>query len=100
VIELDYTTMPSDIFNWVQLGFNMSVVLGGPLIGWMLKAIFDRIEKVEQQEARLTTQVHGLAVSLPTNYVGKNDFKDMGDHIFEALRRIEDKLDKKADKKD
>jgi len=67
-------------------------------LGFFVKTLFDRITKLENQDGKLATAINELTVSLPTHYVLKNDFTKMGDDIFNALRRIEDKLDTKVDK--
>ena len=68
------------------------------LFGWLVKALFDRIKSLENRDANLTEKISELAVAMPTQYVAKNEFQKMGDDIFAALRRIEDKIDTKADK--
>lgn len=66
--------------------------------GWLLKELFSRIEKLEAADRELAKSVNDLRVELPTNYTPKPEFTQLGDSIFQALRRIEDKLDGKADK--
>lgn len=68
------------------------------LIGWLVKGLFTRIDELGRADGRLAEQVNQLRVDLPERYVSKNDFKQLGDNIFSTLRRIEDKLDGKADK--
>jgi|GEM_PF-2273944 len=82
----------------LQAAFQIAMALVAGLGGWFIKALFGRIDKLEQADAAIAQSVGELRVDLPTNYVGKGDFRKMGDDIFATLRRIEDKLDSKADK--
>lgn len=68
------------------------------VVGWILRGIMDAIKRLELKDEELATYVADLRVALPTVYVPKEDFKEMGDNIFATLRRIEDKIDLKADK--
>jgi len=74
------------------------LTLVGVLFGWLVKGLFDRIKAMETADKELIAQVSALRELLPLNYVRRDDFQKLGDSIFDALRRIEDKLDKKADK--
>jgi hypothetical protein len=74
------------------------VVVIGPVFGWLLKTVFDRLRRLEEADSRLAEKVGELAVALPTHYVTKPDHNRALNDIFNALRRIEEKLDGKADK--
>lgn len=81
----------NEVLQWV-------LALCAFLGGWFLKELFARISKLEDADRELAKTVGELRIDLPTHYVNKADFQQMGDSIFAALRRIEDKLDGKADK--
>lgn len=68
------------------------------LIGWLMRGLFARMEKMEAADAKLADEVTALRVALPTLYVPKTEHKDQLDHIFAALRRIEDLMQRKVDK--
>lgn len=91
---LDSTTIIMGLLGAMQL-LLMAVAT---LIGWAVKGLFDRIKSLEGADNALAAQVSALRELLPTNYVRREDQKVQGDAIFDALRRIEDKLDKKVDK--
>jgi len=60
-------------------------------IGWVINRIFkqqDSLHKADEQ----------IRKDLSTNYARRDDVKDFKDEVLEYLRRIEDKMDKKADK--
>lgn len=77
-----------------------NVVLG--IVSALLKRALDanekRVEACEQAASQVQIALSLIRETLPTHYVRRDDFKDLGDNIFSALRRIEDKLDNKVDK--
>lgn len=91
----------------ILVSVTMSLITG--LTGWLLKSSFDRITALEKtageisaahskESAAIHERIAAIREQLPSHYVRRDDFKDLGDNIFEALRRIETKLDGKADK--
>lgn len=74
------------------------LTLVGVLLGWLIKGLFSSIAELKHADGNLAQSVTELRIALPERYVSKQDFVQMGDNIFEALRRIEDKLDRKVDK--
>lgn len=94
--------------DWQTL-FNIAVSLVGFFGGYMIKSVFDAIAELRKTDKDHSETVNNLRVALPTIYVSKDDFKQMGDQIFGAIRemkaetnaalvRIEAKIDSKADK--
>lgn len=77
-----------------------NIVLG--IVAALLKRALDanekRLEACESNATSLHLAISLVRETLPTHYVRRDDFKDLGDNIFSALRRIEDKLDNKVDK--
>ena len=73
-----------DIIN-VGLGVALSVV------GWLARQMWDAVQTLKQD-------INKLEVKLPTEYIRKDEFNERWLDILTALRRIEDKLDDKADK--
>lgn len=82
----------------LQTALNLALTLVAFLGGWLLRSLKDDIQALKQADMRLQESVNDLRVELPTHYVPKPDFKEMGDKIFSTLRRIEEKIDQKADK--
>lgn len=79
--------MPSE---WQAL-FNL---LGGMISGallWMLKTLWGRIHHQSERISALEVLVAG-------KYVTRDDYQRTSEAMFAQLRRIEDKLDRKADK--
>lgn len=90
--------MQESIPLWVQWAFNILLLIVGGSVSWLMKSVFDRIKELQSTDTRLAKEVNDMKVALPTNYVLKTDHDKRLDAIFSALRRIEDKLDGKADK--
>jgi len=89
--------------------FSIALALAGALGGWILKSLFDRIERMEKELTQKISELDkadrhvGEVLSrvredLPALYVRRDEFTKGMDNIFNALRRIEDKLDAKVDK--
>lgn len=74
----------------------MAIVTG--LLKRMLDANEKRIDVNERRLDEHSKELSQLREALPQHYVRRDDMKDMSDAIFSTLRRIEDKLDKKADR--
>lgn len=85
-------------WSLVSIVVSVGMTLISGLLGWLLKSSFDRIAAIEAKNESLQSQIGVVRELLPERYVRRDDFKDLGDNIFEALRRIETKLDGKADK--
>lgn len=82
----------------LALAFNMAVALVAALGGWLVKSLFERIKGLELADSKLADQVSQLREALPALYVRRDDFKEALNNIFGLLRRIEDKMDNKADR--
>ena len=71
------------------LGFVMTLLVG--LLGWYAKRLQDDVRVVERTCC-------DLALTMALDFVSKSDLDRRLDLMIEQLRRIEDKLDEKADK--
>ena len=65
---------------------------------WFVKVMFERIERLDQALREEAKELANLRVAMATDYTSKDDFKAQFEAIFGALRRIEEKLDRKVDK--
>lgn len=82
----------------LNMVFNLGLTIISFLGGWLLKSVFDRIKELETADKERAKEISAIREILPSQYVRRDDFKELGDSIFQALRRIEDKLDQKVDK--
>jgi len=80
------------------LGVSLGII--SFLGGWLIRTLFERMDRLEKADQELVQAVNDLRVSLPTNYVNKAEHKTALDAIHDVLRMFEDKLDKKVDKDD
>lgn len=71
----------------LQAAFNVAFTLAGALGGVLLKGLRDDINR---NRAALD--------DLPSTYARRDDLKSLGDELKATLARIEDKIDRKADK--
>jgi len=83
--------MDQVIVNWLLAGF-------GALIGLLLTAVWQAVKDLQQADNELTNKVAEIKVLVAGDYVKKDDFLRPITALFTKLDRIEDKLDKKADK--
>lgn len=81
-----------------QVGFNVAIALLGVLGGWALRSFGEAIRDLRSQDEKLSNEVHQVHLLVAGNYVKREEMDKHLSAIFEALRRIEEKLDGKADK--
>lgn len=61
------------------------------LVGWFVRVLWDAQSKVRDDLAALER-------NLPQIYVRRDDLREWREEVMDSLRRIEQKLDGKADK--
>lgn len=83
--------MDQTLVNWLLAGF-------GALIGFLLTAVWQAVKDLQQADNELTNKVAEIKVLVAGDYVKKDEFLKTVTALFTKLDRIEDKLDKKADK--
>ena len=71
--------------------FNILIPIICTVLGWFCRELWNAVQDLKRDLAKLRED-------LPTYYVTKDDFNDRWYEVLKALHRIEDKLDKKADK--
>jgi hypothetical protein len=67
--------------------FNLAVCVSGALCSWGLKLLWEGQRDLARRLEKL-----------PNEYTRRDDFKETAEAIFRKLDRIEEKLDRKADK--
>jgi hypothetical protein len=83
--------MDQTVINWIIAGF-------GALTGFVLKAVWDSVRDLQLADKELVDKVSSIEILVAGNYVKKDEFNNVATAIFAKLDRIEDKIDKKADK--
>ena len=81
-----------------QTVFNYALALCGALCGWVLKVVWDAVKDLQAADKVLVEKVATIEILIAGNYISKQDFDKVAIAIFAKLDKIEDKLDKKADK--
>ena len=81
-----------------QTLFNYALALCGALGGWVLKVIWDAVKDLQAADKVLVEKVNTIEILIAGNYMSKSDFDKIAAAIFAKLDKIEDKLDRKADK--
>tara|TARA_R110002126_G_scaffold151380_1_gene298412 strand:- start:3326 stop:3562 length:237 start_codon:yes stop_codon:yes gene_type:complete len=74
-----------------QLLFNISAGLGFTMAGWIIRSIYDALEKLKVDLIELEREIHA-------KYVMRDDYKDDIRELKSMLTALFDKLDNKADK--
>ncbi len=83
--------MDQTIINWLLAGF-------GALIGFLLNAVWQAVKDLQTADKALTEKVGSIEVLVAGAYVKKDEFIDTVKALFAKLDKIEDKIDRKADK--
>lgn len=90
---MDHTTLEILI-----AAFNVGVSVVAALLAWFMRSLMDRVRALEAQNLEQLKELSTLRTEMPTHYVRRDDFVKLADDLFAGLRRIEDKLDRKADR--
>ena len=83
--------MDQTVINWLLAGF-------GALIGFLLNAVWQAVKDLQAADKVLAEKVGNIEVLVAGAYVKKDEFTQSINALFAKLDKIEDKLDKKADK--
>ena len=81
-----------------QTVFNIIATVAGFLGGWWLKVMWDAVKDLQSADKVLVEKVNTIEILIAGNYMSKQDFDKIAAAIFAKLDKIEDKIDKKADK--
>lgn len=78
--------------DWQTL-FNIALSILSFLAAWIFKRNFDAIDKQEDKIADLEKKIYGIEISLPKEYVNKEDLNKFSEHINARFDKLEAKLD-------
>ena len=81
-----------------QQFFNAAFAIIGALGGWWMRVMWQSLKELEQQDSKLADKVGNIEVLVAGQYVKRDDMNRDIAIIFAKLDRIEDKINKKADK--
>lgn len=74
----------------------LSAVSG--LLGFIVRSLWGAVRELQAQDSELVKRLGEIEVVVAGEYVRKIDFDRRIDAIFHKLDRIEEKIDRKADK--
>lgn len=69
------------------------------LAGWIINVLWAALKDLQQADKELSDKVEQIEVLVAGDYIRKSDFERFSDAVFKKLDRIDEKLDKKEDKK-
>jgi len=77
----------------LQVIFNIGFLILGFLASWVFKRAFSMIDKQDERTTTLEAKIHAIEVSLPKEYVNKEDLNKFSEHINSRFDKLEAKLD-------
>lgn len=81
-----------------QSAFNVAIALSAGLGGWVLNTMWAAIRDMQNSDKDLATKVSEIQVLVAGNYLPRSEYRADVQAIHDILKRIEHKLDSKADK--
>jgi hypothetical protein len=83
--------MDQTIINWA---LGLISMLGG----FLLNALWQSVKDLQSADKDLADKVAAVDKVVAGDYVRRDEFQDMTKALFQKLDRIEDKVDRKADR--
>ena len=86
--------MAEHLIEFALAAFGVATSAGG----WVIKMIFGKLKQHEEIHSEMERKIENHRLHVAENYSPRTEMKDVKDTIVAHLIRIEDKLDRKADK--
>lgn len=83
-----------------QTVFNIVVGIAGALGGWTLNSLWNAMRELQAADRALVDRVSSIEVLVAGTYVKRDELMGHIEAIFRKLDRIEEKVDRKADRVD
>lgn len=83
--------------DW-QSAFNFAVGAFGVLFGWFLNVVWAANKELRDDISKVRDQHESFRLHIHETYMRRDDHHNTADAIFKKLDRIEEKIDRKADK--
>lgn len=81
-----------------QILFNIVLGIAAFLGGFMLHAMWDKQQRLEETDIKLAEKVASIETLVAGDYVKRDEFTAHINALFSKLDKISDKLDRKVDK--
>lgn len=78
--------------------FNIAVGIAAFLGGWWMKVMWETMKDLQTTDKEISKKVSAIELLVAGTYIRREDFEKTADTIFKKLDKIEEKLDRKADK--
>lgn len=75
----------------IQFIYNILIPAVLVMCGWFLRELWTAVQELKED-------LSDLKDTLPNTYLRRDDFIDRWNEVMQLLHRIEDKLDRKADR--
>jgi hypothetical protein len=83
--------MEQMMINWLLGGF-------GTLIGFLLHVIWQAVKDLQSSDKDMTKKIASIEILVAGSYMTRAELTEIMKTVFTKLDRIEQKLDKKADR--
>lgn len=81
-----------------QMTFNAVLAISSSIIGWYLNAVWRSVKELQDTDNKLADKVQAIEILVAGTYLKREEVHGMMEALFKKLDKIEDKLDRKADK--
>jgi len=81
-----------------QQYFNISILIIGALAGWVMRVMWQSVTDLQKSEKQLTHEISEIKILVAGDYCKKADMHELNKALFAKLDKIEEKIDRKADK--
>lgn len=75
-----------------QTLFNIAMSALWFILGFTINRLFGSMDQLRKQDKELSDEIHEIRVSLPTNYVTKEDLGHATEVIFKKLDKLSDQI--------
>ena len=83
--------MEQIMINWLLGGF-------GPLIGFLMHILWQAVKDLQSSDKDMNDKISDIEVLVAGSYMTRAELTEIMKTVFTKLDRIEQKLDKKADR--
>lgn len=89
--------MPIDHVTF-QDAFNIAVSVAAAAGGWVIRSLYDSLRDMRAADTELADRVQRIELLVAGEYVRRDELDKKLDALFAKLDRIEEKLERKADR--
>lgn len=87
-----------------QTWFNIAITTVGAMAGWWMNVMWQTLQDLEKADRLLVDRVAAIDLLVAGQYIRRDHFEqklaELSTALFNKLDRIDNKLDRKADRRD